>query len=125
MEFLVYLWLIIPNFAWIPAIASIFLMMVGFVLLFFGLVLIGNEEDAKKFKEILKNLKIYIIISIIVIITNSFIPDRNGLLLLYSTPKIVELSKSVADNNRSKQLIRILDNSLEILENKTKNLKDK
>ena len=123
-QFLVYLWIIMPQFSWVgDVIIMLFLLaLVLLASLYFVeyLEVSVTDKEKQRFNKILKNTKKVIIGSFIFLLIISLIPSRNGLVLLFSTPKIIELSKDIADNNRTKKLINILDNSLDILEEKTK-----
>ena len=100
-QFLVYLWLIMPQFHWITSIA---ILTAGISLIvYLGAHLVCRVEGLPNgCNEITNLLKKVVIASFAIMLINSFIPNRNGIVLLFATPKIVELSKDIADSNRTK-----------------------
>jgi hypothetical protein len=79
---------------------------------------LSDEEE-----ELYAKLKPSWIFAGFLILANVLIPPKNIAVMMVAAPHIVEISKDVADSNRTKKLINILDNSLDYLDKKTKELK--
>ena len=118
--FLVYLWSIWDNFNWVSTILFAGLFLLAIILLYTYVDIEyesdynenNNTYEAKRFKKVLSFSKKYFIIVISFSLINSFIPDKNKMVLIISTPYIVKTAK---DNNLTAlpiKLIKTLNKSL-------------
>jgi heme/copper-type cytochrome/quinol oxidase subunit 2 len=68
-------------------------------------------------------LKLGWITILILLIVNTLMPPKNIAVLMFAADPLIEASKTISDSNRTKSIINILDNSLNYLEKKSKELK--
>ena len=54
---------------------------------------------------------------------STFIPSKNVVVMMYAAPTAIEALRDISDSNRTQTVINILDNSLNYLETKSKELK--
>ena len=54
---------------------------------------------------------------------STFIPSKNVVVMMYAAPTAIEALQDISDSNRTQTVINILDNSLNYLETKSKELK--
>lgn len=68
----------------------------------------------------LKRVTITFVVSITL---STFIPSKNVVVMMYAAPTAIEALQDISDSNRTQTVINILDNSLNYLETKSKELK--
>jgi hypothetical protein len=126
---LVYLWSIWDNFEWIPDILETLLtvVVIGFVFINLSYFLkktdkFTDEEEMKALEEVKIKFdsisKKIVILALIVFAIKSFIPDKNKLILIASTPYIINVAKESNATDIPKKMIIILNKSLDYLNKK-------
>ena len=60
--------------------------------------------------------------AIIFMTVYTLMPSKNILVLMVAAPTIVQIANDAADSNRTKSIVNILDNSINYLEKKSKEL---
>ena len=89
---------------------------------------IFDENDYKVRNKVTftdKLIEVYkkpLTIFVIIVTVIAFIPSRNTVIMMVGAKPIIESAKAVVDSNRTTSLVNILDNSIEYLEVKSKEL---
>ena len=112
---LIYLWGIYEQ------VGNLIIVIMALVAIYILVILITllPENDLDR----LKNIKLPAIIFLTLLVLQALTPTRNIAVMMVSAPTILEVAQNIKDSNRTAKLTTILDNSLNFLEKKSKELK--
>jgi uncharacterized membrane protein YjgN (DUF898 family) len=81
----------------------------------------GNEKltDEHSFR-LARKLKWWVVA---LVLLHTLMPSKNTFVLMVAAPSVVQIANDVADSNRTKSIVNILDNSINYLEKKSEELR--
>jgi len=119
---LIYLWGIYDNILKLLDLIAIVAIIAIIVL---GVVwIVAQDESMENTISVIETWLKRVTIAFVVSLTlSTFIPSKNVAVMMYAAPTAIEALQDISDSNRTQTVINILDNSLDYLEAKSKELK--
>ena len=118
---LIYLWGIYDN---ILSLLDIISMVSISAIIILGIGWLIAHESTENAISVIETWLNRVTITFVVSLTlSTFIPSKNVVVMMYAAPTAIEALQDISDSNRTQTVINILDNSLNYLETKSKELK--
>lgn len=119
---LIYLWGIYDNI--LSLLTGIGIISISAIIVLGVIWILLQEEFMDNTMSIIETWLKRITITLIVSLTlSTFIPSKNVIIMMYAAPTAIEVLQDISDSNRTQTVINILNNSLNYLETKSKELK--
>ena len=120
--FPIYLWGIYDNI--LSLLTGIGIISISAIIVLGVIWILLQEEFMDNTMSITETWLKRVTIAFVVAITlSTFIPSKNVVVMMYAAPTAIEALQDITDSNRTQTVINILDNSLNYLETKSKELK--
>jgi len=118
---MIYLYGIYPNIK--GSVSLILFLMMFIVPISLALILMSINDGALEKKHFFKTLKIEVLVFIVLGIINTMLPPRNIVVAMFALEPAKEIINNVTDSNRTNKVMDTLDNYIEYINKKSKELK--
>lgn len=114
------------NFIGMSMIISIIVSLVAVAVAFFHKDMSSiYHKDSERYRELISNYEsskkfIFLKTSIMLIIINVLFPPKEIAVAMVIAPKVVEITKDIADSNRTKKIVNVIDLGIDRITDKLK-----